>query len=279
MIKRSSDISEEMIKLIREKIEAFNLRRVTDNGRYCIVFPTDKTLYYTLWFNNPHAIHYPYICISNLELDILASLNKSMRLIQNSFLPLCITDSDEPLLHNTDDIIMFGKYRGRHLQDIYSIDPRYVSWLADKFTPTTKTEERFKELAVSYNKVYLDLQIRKKYKKKVSDYVGKQGDKLHDLELTIIRVRIEDDSYKTRLYDGVEYFYVDQLITATDTAGNLYLTTVKAKDRSLESRTLSPGTYAYRTGEIMHISSAKVLKHIESFQTRYTKLGYLKFKD
>ena len=82
---------------------------------------------------------------------------------------------------------------------------------------------RFKELAVTYSKIYLDLQTRKKYKMPVSRFVGTPGEKLSDLKLTITKVRIEDDSYKTQIIRGTEYFYVDQLLTAVDIAGNYFL--------------------------------------------------------
>lgn len=35
---------------------------------------------------------------------------------------------------------------------------------------------RFKELAVTYSKIYLDLQTRKKYKMPVSRFVGTPGE-------------------------------------------------------------------------------------------------------
>ena len=80
------------------------------------------------------------------------------------------------------------------MHDIYTIDPRYVVWIADKYEPHVKSEMRFKELAVTYSKIYLDLQTRKKYKMPVSRFVGTPGEKLSDLKLTITKVRIEDDS-------------------------------------------------------------------------------------
>lgn len=279
MDNNSSILPPELNKLIQEKLETFNLRRVSDQGRYYIVLPSDKTLYYTLWFNNPTASFHPNIYLANLELNALSSINKAMRMTVNSFLPLYIKDNIESFVQNGDDIILFGKYRGRHLQDIYAIDSRYVSWIADKYEPHTKSEYRFKELAVNYNKVYLDLQIRRKYKQTSSNFIGIPGDKITNLEVTIIKIRIEDDSYKTRLINGTEFFYVDQLITAIGSAGNLYLFTIKAFNRSLESRTLAPGTHAYQKGDKLLVASAKVIKHIESHNTKYTKLGYIKFKE
>ena len=40
-----------------------------------------------------------------------------------------------------------------NLHDIYTIDPRYVVWIADKYEPHVKSEMRFKELAVTYSKI------------------------------------------------------------------------------------------------------------------------------
>ena len=104
-------------------------------------------------------------------------------MVSNSFLPLFITTDIKDSPDNGDDIISFGKYRGYHLHDIYTIDPRYVVWIADKYEPHVKSEMRFKELAVTYSKIYLDLQTRKKYKMPVSRFVGTPGEKLSDLKV------------------------------------------------------------------------------------------------
>lgn len=270
------DISEEIFREIMQKLESFNVGKRADEGEYCILFPTEKSLYYTLWFHNPSAGYYPYIFISNLELNALSSVNRAMRITFNSYRTLNITDTIGTKFLNGDDIFTFGKYRGRHLQDVYAIDPHYITWVADKFEPHVRSEFRFHELALTYNKVYIDLQSGKKLRGARGSYVGKPGDKLTNLRLVISKVRIEDDSYKTRIYNGIEYFYVDQLLTAKDADDNMFLLTIKATDRSLSSRILSPNSHAFHVGEMIAISSAKVLKHIESHQFRYTKLGYVK---
>ncbi|MDL2208627.1 hypothetical protein LJB97_03300 [Parabacteroides sp. OttesenSCG-928-O15] len=270
-------IPDELLPIIRSKLHDFNQRRFPDKGYYIVLYPTAKSLYYTLWFYNPDAQHHPFIYLFNLELDALSSVRKAMRAIANSLLPLELKEEIDATSYQGDDIVLFGKYRGHHLQSIYLIDPRYINWIADKYEPKTKNEYRFKELAETYNRVFLDLQTKKRYKSTSSHFTGRPGDKIENLELTITKVRIEDDFYKTYLVDGVEYFYVDQLLTASDSAGNYFLLTIKAKDRSLASKTLSPGTHPYQNGEKIHIASAKVLKQIESHNTKYTKIGYIKF--
>lgn len=276
MGKEDPGITEEILKMIREKLEVFNRGRAAGKGRYYILPPTEKTLYYTLWFYNPLAVYHSFICLSDLELNAIGSVAKAMRMTANSYLPLSVIREIEAYVENGDDIILFGRYRGHHLQEIYAIDPRYILWLADKYEPRVKSEHRFKELAASYARVYLDLQTRRRYKPSSGQFTGEPGGKVKDLMLTVVNVRIADDHYKTTVVGGTPYFYVDQLLTAADEAGNLFLLSVKAADRSLVSGTLSAGAHAYHTGEKLNIASAKILKHVEIHNIKYTKLGYIK---
>ena len=253
MDENTSGISGEIQKMILDKLNTFNRGKTSDKGRYYILLPTSKTLYYTLWFFTPSATYHPTVYLANLDLNAISSVNKAIKMVSNSFLPLFITTDIKDSPDNGDDIISFGKYRGYHLHDIYTIDPRY-------------------------SKIYLDLQTRKKYKMPVSRFVGTPGEKLSDLKLTITKVRIEDDSYKTQIIRGTEYFYVDQLLTAVDIAGNYFLLRIKAKDRSLTTQTLPPGAHAFQVGEKLTLTSAKVLKHIESRTIKYTRIGYIKIQ-
>ena len=112
----------------------------------------------------------------------------------------------------------------------------------------------------------------------VSRFVGEIDEKLTDLHLTIRRVKIEDNPYKTSIIRGTTHFYVDQKIIAADDSENLFFFTIRSTDRSLESGKLSNSDHAYTVGEKLHIRSAKVIKHYMSRNIRYTKLGYVKFK-
>lgn len=276
MEKEGSGITQEIEKIILQKLDSFNQGRSSEKGRYYILLPNEKTLYYTLWFYSPASVYHSFIYLSPLELNAIGSVNKAVKMVSNSFLCLSILREIDSTLDNGDDLITFGKYKGHHLQDIYTIDPKYVLWIADKYQPRVKSEYRFKELAVTYSRAYLDLQTRRRYKIPISQFVGTPGEKLTHLSLTITRVILEDDFYKTKVTNGVPYFYVYQLITAVDTAGNLFLFAFKATDRSLASRTLPAGSRAYQPGEKVKISSAKILKHVELRNIKYTKLGYLK---
>lgn len=275
-------INNEVERVILEQLTTFNVGKTSDKGRYYILMPNEKTVYYTLWFYNPVAMYHHFVFLDMLEMNILSSLNKAIKILSNSYLSLGITQHTDQLFdtftNNGDDIITFGKYRGRTLQEIYIIDPRYITWLADKYEPRVRNEYRFKELATTYSRVYFDLHTPRKYKIHTSQYIGNPGEKITNLSLVVVRIRIEDDPYKTRVVRGSEYFYVDQLITAIDTGGNLFTFLIKAPDRSLQSRTLSPYAHPYQVGEKILLSSAKVMKHFESHNVKYTRLGFIKFQ-
>lgn len=272
-----ADIFEYIEQCVIDKLTLFNEGKSSGKGSYYMLMPGPDTACYTLWFFNPKAVYHPYVRLNNLDIDAINSVNKAIRIVANTFYTLEIISSLESSPTNGDDIITFGKYRGYHLQDIYLIDPKYVAWIAGKYEAHVKSEQRFKEMAITYSQAYMDLHTPRIYKIPVSQYVGVPGEKLTGLHLTIIRVRLEDDSYKTCIIRGTPSFYVDQLITASDEAGNLFFLSVKATDRSLESGTLSHSAYPYKVGEKLEIISAKVLKHVVSRNIKYTKLGYVRF--
>lgn len=269
-------ISDYIEQFVLDKLKRFNEGRSSGKGVYYILLPTVKTAYYTLWFYNPKAIYHFFVFIGDLDINAMSSVNKAIKILTNTYSTLQIINQITPGPDNGDDIILFGKYRGYHLHEIYTIDPRYVCWIADKYEPHVKSEQRFKELAETYRNIYLDLQTYRIYKTPVSQHIGTIGDKLTSLVLTISRVRIEDNPYKTKVVGGTPYFYVDQKIVATDNAGNLYFFTIKATDRSLQSGVLNNAAHAYQSGEKLLVKSAKVLKHYTSRNIKYTKLGYLK---
>lgn len=110
------------------------------------------------------------------------------------------------------------------------MDPAYLSWIAYKFTPRIPKQERFVKIAQAYHSVHLDLMQRKsKEKHSVSRYLGELGEKLTDLRLKVIRVRLEDDPYKTRINGTVPQFFVKQVLTLADASGNLVIMNIPSK--------------------------------------------------
>lgn len=272
------NISGYIEQFVLDKLNTFNEGRNTDKGVYFILFPNEKTAYYTLWFYNPAAEFHPNVFLSTLDVNAINSVEKAMKTTANSFARLTVKMRLESISHNADDIVSFGKYRSYHLFEVAAIDPKYVTWIANKYEARVQSERRFKELAATYSWVYQDLNTSRMHKVPVSRFIGTIDEKLNDLHLSVRRVKVEDNPYKTRSVRGTTHFYVDQKIVASDESGNLFFFTIRASDRSLESGKLSNADHAYQAGEIMHIRSAKVIKHYTSRNIRYTKLGYIKTK-
>lgn len=271
-----SNISDYIEQFVLDKLDTFNEGRNADKGVYYILLPNEKTAYYTLWFYNPVAEYHPNVFLSTLDVNAINSVEKAMKAVANSFARLTIKMHIDSISHNADDILSFGKYRGYHLFEVAVIDPKYVTWIAAKYEARVQSERRFKELAATYSSVYQDLNTSRIHKMPISRFVGTIDEKLSDIHLTIQRVKVEDNPYKTRVIRGTTHFYVDQKIVAADESGNLFFFTIRATDRSLSSGKLSNADHAYQAGEKMHIRSAKVIKHYTSRNIRYTKLGYIK---
>ena len=121
MDENTSGISGEIQKMILDKLNTFNRGKTSDKGRYYILLPTSKTLYYTLWFFTPSATYHPTVYLANLDLNAISSVNKAIKMVSNSFLPLFITTDIKDSPDNGDDIISFGKYRGICMTSIRSI--------------------------------------------------------------------------------------------------------------------------------------------------------------
>ena len=272
------NISGYIEQFVLDKLNTFNEGRNTDKGVYFILLPNEKTAYYTLWFYNPAAEFHPNVFLSTLDVNAINSVEKAIKTTANSFARLTVKMRLESISHNADDIVSFGKYRSYHLFEVAAIDPKYVTWIANKYEARVQSERRFKELAATYSWVYQDLNTSRMHKVPVSRFIGTIDEKLNDLHLSVRRVKVEDNPYKTRSVRGTTHFYVDQKIVASDESGNLFFFTIRASDRSLESGKLSNADHAYQAGEIMHIRSAKVIKHYTSRNIRYTKLGYIKTK-
>ena len=189
-----------------------------------------------------------------------------------------VTDYNEKRMStHGDDLIAFGKYRGHFLYEILRIDPGYVNWIAFKYTPIIPKQERFVKMAQAYNCVYLDKMLKKKYQPRpTSRFLGKKGDKLSNLTLKITKVRVEDDPYRTRVIGTTPVFFVRQRLTAIDASGNLVNLTFASGNPSHASGQLPSLEHAYRPGEVLHISSARIAATVESYGIQYTRLNYVK---
>lgn len=251
-------------------IDSFNYGRTSANGVYAISMATDFRPYYALWRLFPSE---QPLFVRTLAVTFQAALERAMDILQNCNVRLECSDNSEfeNSYGRTDDIIPFGKYRGKRLAEIYYVEPSYVLWLANKFKSETDRFDRLVYLARLFSKVHFEITVHKNRISSVSHFVGEKGDKLKGLLLKVLNVRKQVDGYKAD-------FYVDQNVLAADRDGNRFVFLVKAAGRSLSPNELSCHSRLVENGETLHVLSAKVMSHYESRGVRYTRLGYVKLE-
>ena len=277
---RLPGISENEQALLYAKLNEYNRGRASfkEAGVYLVVLPRPGKPNYSLWLYSPLPEKQSILYIHDLSPDINESLRMASTMFYYSRRCLILVDYNEKRMQsNGDDLIFFGKYRGHFLHEILKVDPAYLSWIAYKFTPRIPKQERFVKIAQAYHSVHLDLMQRKsKEKHSVSRYLGELGEKLTDLRLKVIRVRLEDDPYKTRINGTVPQFFVKQVLTLADASGNLVIMNILSKNPSAVSCTLSGIEHEYRLGDIIYIASAKVSRQYESYGSKYTRISHVK---
>ena len=251
-------------------LDKFNYSRTSASGMYAISMATDFRPYYALWrlFPNEQPLF-----VRTLAVTFQAAIERAMMMLQNCNVRLVCSDNSEfeACYGRTDDIISFGKYRGKRLAEIYYVEPSYILWLANKFKPETDRFDKLIYLARLFSVVHFEITVHKNRISSVSKYVGEKGEKLKGLCLKVINVRRQVDTYKAD-------YYVDQNILAADLDGNRFVFLVKASGRSLSPNELSCHSRVVEKGEELHILSAKVMSHYENRGVRYTRLGYVKLQ-
>lgn len=254
-----------------ERIESFNKGRSRSNGAYVITMATKFRPYYALWraFSSRRAP--VFVCTLGVVFEEAA--NRVFGLLRNCNVWLDVAGSSAFELDyaDADEIIPFGKYKGKHLSEIFYIDPSYVYWIANKFVSDSRKYDRLKELAKLFTRIHFELAVNKSRVPSASQFVGSAGDRLKDMCLTVLNVRLQVDTYKPD-------FYVDQNVLAADRDGNRFTFPVKAAARSLAPDSLSCRSRKVEKGETLRVKSAKVMSHYESRGVRYTRLGYVKLE-
>lgn len=277
---RLPGIPENEQALLYAKLNEYNRGRASfkEAGVYLLVLPRPEKPNYSLWLYSLLPEKQSILYIHDLSPDINESLRMASTMFYYSRRCLILMDYNEKRMQsNGDDLIFFGKYRGHFLHEILKIDPAYLSWIAYKFTPRIPKQERFVKIAQVYHSVHLDLMMRKsKEKRATSRYLGEVGEKLTDLKLKVIRVRLEDDPYKTRVNGTTPQFFVKQMLTLNDASGNLVTMSIPSKNPSAVSCTLSGLEHEYRPGEIIYVSSAQISRQYENYGSKYTRLNHVK---
>lgn len=277
---RLPGIPENEQALLYGKLNEYNRGRASfkEAGVYLVALPRPGKPNYSLWLYSPLLEKQYILYIHDLSPDINESLRMASTMFYYSKRCLILVDYNEKRMQsNGDDLIFFGKYRGHFLHEILKVDPAYLSWIAYKFTPKIPKQERFVKIAQAYHSVHLDVMMRKSKERRTSSrYLGESGEKLTDLRLKVIRVRLEDDPYKTRVNGNTPQFFVKQVLTLTDASGNLVVMSVPSKNPSAVSCTLSGIEHEYRLGDIIYVASARVSRQYESYSSKYTRISHVK---
>lgn len=262
-----------MAEKVFQKIENFNRGRRDDTGYYAISVSTPYRSYYALWRVFVDTSSVP-LFIKTLAVTFDDAADRAFVYLQNCNVALRVKDNTffESCYGHSDDIVTFGKYGGKRLAEVYYVDPHYVLWLAHKFEARNSRDKRLALLARGFATVHYETVIRKHNLPGGSRFIGEKGEKLADLALTVLGVKLQLDMYKPR------GFYVDQSVLATDVDGNRYTFVVKAAAASLAPDMLSCYTKKINPRETLLVKSAKVLSHYESKGVKCTRIGYLKFK-
>lgn len=267
--------------LLYEKLNEYNQGRASykEAGAYLVVLPREGHPAYTLWIYSPlpGRQHIFYLC--ELSTDVNEALRTASTLCFYSGRRLLMVEYNvKRMQSNGDDLIPVGKYRGHFLHEILSIDPAYLGWLAYKFRPSIPKQERFVDIARIYYSAYTDAQRVKARRKPAGRFLGKEGDRLENLRLTVTHVRLEDNPYKTQVRNGTSFFYVRQVLRLTDAAGNRVGIYVNARTASRHSCVLPATEHAYQPGEVMEIASARVARTYWIGNVPCTRLNYVKLK-
>lgn len=275
------DISAEEQKKLYEILNDYNRPRASykEAGAYLVVFPRTTQSCYTLWVYADIAGKPSIFYLFDLHTSVYESLRMAGSLCFYSVRPLhLIRYNAKRMQSNGDDLASQGKYHGHYLHEIMRIDPPYLAWIAYKFTPRIPKQERFVQIARLYHSVYLDLQQHRRQTPPSGRFLGKEGETLKELTLTVTGVRTEDNPYKTHVRGNTPFFYVRQLLKLKDAAGNLVSMRITSRRASHESGVLPAGEHAYRQGETVRIASARVARTYTIGTARWTHLYYVKFK-
>lgn len=274
-------ISEREQALLYAKLNEYNRGRTSfkEAGIYLVVLPRPGKLHYSLWFYTPLPEKQTILYIRELTTDVYTSLRMASSMLYYSHRCIILIEYNEKRMQGRgEDIIFFGKYRGHFLHEILKIDPNYLSWIAYKFIPKIPKHVRFVKIAQAYHSVHLDLMLYKtKETQRNSRFLGKVGETLTDLQLKVIKVRLEDDPYKTRFINGTTpQFYLKQRLTLHDVSGNLIILSIRSKHPSSTSCTLPAMVHEYRPGEIVYVASARIAQTFQSYGSKFTRLSHVK---
>lgn len=278
-------LDKETEERIWNKLDAFNADRKDTLIEGCYFISVGaKSAMFTLWrWINPQNPKFggcfrgnPSHYLRNLSTDLETAVEKAMEQLKNSRLTLDI-DRDTNVTYNyQDQIFCFGKYKGEAIEDVAKKDIQYLIWLDRNNYGESGHSKTFlanMENVRAQVDFYFDAITQRNRETCKSQFVGKSGDKLTNLALTIIKAEIRQGCSFGYLDDGR---YIS--IIAVDANENRFSINFNAGTKNFrttldESQRTIP---AYSKGDILNITSAKVSKTFESMGRKTTSLNYIK---
>ena len=263
--------------LLYSKLNAYNQGRASykEVGAYLIVLPRPEHLQYTLWIYSPLPGRQSIFYICDLSTDI----HETLRMAST----LCFYSPRSLLL--VEYMPKNAEQRGRHY--LHRQIPRAFPARNSPYRPCLSYVDSLQIPAThpqagTFRTDCQDLPFspsrhttRKRTKPPVDVFWGR-GEKVENLTLTVLSVRLEDNPYKTQLKGTTPYFYVRQVLKLKDSVGNFVSIRMNARTASRKSCQLPAVEHAYQVGEIMEIASARIARTYMIGSTKYTRLTHVK---
>ena len=244
------------------KLKLYNDGRPSykETGAYLVVLPRPGHPKYSLWIYSPLPERQSIFYLSELAEDAEESLRMASAWCFYSSRRLLVVEYNAKRMQSLgDDLVPFGKYRGHFLHEVLSVK-----------------QERFVLIARIYHSVHLDFMQRRSRQGIQGNYLGKEGDKVENLTLTVTQVRTEDDPYKTQMQGTIPTFHVRQVLWLKDAVGNRVTFRVAAHAPSYESGVLPALEHAYKPGEVVQVLSARICRTYMVKNVRWTRLNYVR---
>lgn len=279
-IRRSNETTYELVDIHNAKCQ-------DSPNDYFMISIGNKTAMFTLYhYYRPEGqlpwFYNPYRFIKNLSKDFDKAVKSALEYAGD--LPLYI-DADESIEYDySGDVFQFGKYKGQKISEIAKTDINYLIYMLKKqqedsgasMVHRANTEKRilenFANMKAEVEK-YFEAKAKANRESSSSDFLGQEGDKVADLELTVTSVKIVEIPFDPR---APYYIGSKCAVKAIDSAGN----SVKMEFASgiMNYRDENHVEGAYKKGDVLRVKSAKIKRNLEIIGVKTTLLNYVKFQ-
>lgn len=284
-------VSEERFSEVKEMIKQFNERRAVKHNDpdwdcyYIFGVTGSKENYFTLYKHIQTGaravshiagvpggllIHERYV--QNLSTNFEEALTKVMSMLESSNWPLRIDGCDNTTYeYNREDTVMhFGKYNGNYIEDIRENDINYLFWLRDylyekmennKKFAESKRNQRLQDIVNDQIDFYFDTLRKYNEENSKSQFVGKVGDKLENIQLTVTKSAFEFDEWNKNIV-------ISENLTMVDENENVFTMYINASTKNFTCTQNAEGRWQHSL-----LKGDKILVSTARIASQYTRLG------